>query len=131
MCQSFRVSLAAGLSLVDVFKQQAKKGPLVARPVISRIAARLDEGDSIEDILKVEGKHFPPLFVGMVAVGEQTGMLAEIFRELEILPQTTHLAAAVPGSIVWPVMQFVGAHRGHLLYAPDPGLDRAIRGDGI
>src|SRR5947208_7919001 len=83
LCQSFRVSLAAGLSLVDVFKQQGRKGPLVARPVISRMAARLDSGDSIDDVLKDEGKHFPALFVGMVAIGEHSGNLAEIFRELE------------------------------------------------
>src|SRR5207253_8992185 len=88
--------------------QQAKKGPLTARPVIGRMAASLDEGDSIEDVLKVEGKHFPPLFVGMVAVGEQTGMLAEIFRELEnYYREQLTLRRQFLAQIVWPVIQFV------------------------
>jgi type II secretory pathway component PulF len=110
LCQSFRVSLAAGLSLVDSFKQQAKKGPLVARPVIGRMAGRLEEGDSIEDVLKAEGKHFPPLFVGMVVVGEQTGNLAEIFRELEnYYREQLTLRRSFLAQIVWPVIQFVAA----------------------
>jgi type II secretory pathway component PulF len=110
LCQAFRVSLAAGLSLVDVFKQQAKKGPIVARPVIGRMAARLNEGDSIEDVLKDEGKHFPALFVGMVVVGEHSGMLAEVFRELEnYYREQLTLRRQFLSQIVWPLIQFVGA----------------------
>ena len=110
LCQAFRVSLAAGLSLVDVFRQQAKKGPLVARPVIGRISDRLNQGESIEDILKVEGKAFPPLLVGMVAVGETAGALPEVFRELEnYYREQLTLRRQFLTQIVWPVIQFVGA----------------------
>src|SRR5438105_5932620 len=83
LCQSFRVGLSAGLSLVDVFRQQARKGPFESRAVIERIAERLKDGESLEDILKDERKHFTPLFVGMASIAEQTGNLAEVFRVLE------------------------------------------------
>jgi type IV pilus assembly protein PilC len=110
LCQAFRVSLAAGLSLVDVFRQQTRKGPRVARPVIGRMAERLDRGESIDDILKDEGKHFPPLFVGMVSVGEHAGALPEIFRELaNYYREQLTLRRQFLTAIVWPVIQFVGA----------------------
>src|SRR5262249_34404169 len=83
LCQAFRMGLSAGLSLVDVFRQQERKGPLVARPVIGRMADELERGESLEDVLKIEGRHFPPMFVGMAVVGEQAGGLPEVFRELE------------------------------------------------
>ena len=110
LCQAFRVSLKAGLSLVDVCRQQARRGPLTARPVTDRIATRLATGESIEDILKDEGKHFPPLFVGMVGIGERTGALAEIFRELEnYYREQLTLRRQFLAQIVWPVIQLVGA----------------------
>src|SRR4051812_33719025 len=82
-CRLARHGLAAGLSLVDVFRQQALSGPIPMRATIGRIAARLAEGDSLEDALKVEGDRLPPLFKSLVAVGEQTGHLPEAFGELE------------------------------------------------
>jgi type II secretory pathway component PulF len=110
LCQAFRVSLAAGLSLVDVFRQQTRKGPLAARPVVGRIADRLDRGESIEDVLKDEGKHFPPLFVGMISVGERSGALPEVFRELEnYYREQLTLRRQFLSQIVWPVIQFLGA----------------------
>ncbi len=108
LCQSFRVGLSAGLSLVDVFRQQARKGPFESRPVIERIAERLKSGDSLEDALKDERRYFPPLFMGIVSVGEQTGNLAEIFRELgDYYREMLTLRRQFLTDISWPVIEFV------------------------
>lgn len=110
LCRTFRVSLSAGLALADVFRQQASKGPLESRAVIGRIADRLRSGDNLEDVLKEEKRYFPPLFVGMAAVGEQTGNLAEVFRELEEYYRTQlSLRRQFLSEITWPVIQFVMA----------------------
>jgi type IV pilus assembly protein PilC len=110
LCQSLRVGLSAGLPLVDVVKKQANKGPLAARPVLGRIAERLQEGESLEDVLKDEGRAFPPLFNGMVAVGEQTGNLPDVFRELEdYYRQMMTLKRQFWIAALWPIIQFVGA----------------------
>jgi type II secretory pathway component PulF len=110
LCQAFRMGLSAGLSLVDVFRQQERKGPLVARPIIGRMAGRMERGESLEDVLKDEGKHFPPMFVGMAIVGEQAGGLPEIFRELErYFREQLTLRRQFLAEITWPVIQLVGA----------------------
>src|SRR2546423_884731 len=82
-CRMLRHGLGAGLSLVDVFRQQARRGPPPLRPTVERIASRLDQGDSLEDALKAEGDRLPALFISMAVVGEQTGYLPEAFAELE------------------------------------------------
>lgn len=110
LCQAFRVGHGAGLSLVDVFKQQATRGPSDARPAITRISERLSQGDSLEDVLKTEGSAFPPLFNSMTAVGEQTGNLPEIFRELErYYREQLSLRRTFISMIIWPVFQLVAA----------------------
>ncbi|MFL5340040.1 MAG: type II secretion system F family protein [Gemmataceae bacterium] len=110
LCQSFRVGLSAGLSLVDVFRQQARKGPFESRAVIERIAQRLKEGDSLDDALKDERRHFTPLFVGMTIIAEQTGNLAEVFHELEeYYRNLLTLRRQFLTDIFWPVFQFVAA----------------------
>src|SRR5690349_12912756 len=83
LCRVLRHYLASGLSLRDVFLQQAQKGPGALRPIAGRIAQELERGTSLEDALKPEAAAFPPLFLALAGVGEQTGMLPEVFGELE------------------------------------------------
>jgi type IV pilus assembly protein PilC len=110
LCSALRVSHGAGLSLVQAFSQQAKKGPFAARPVCTRISDRLKSGDSLEEVLRDEGKAFPPLFVSMITVGEQSGNLPEIFRSLEdYYREQLTLRRDFIARSVWPVVQFVGA----------------------
>ena len=110
LCHAFRVGHGAGLTLVDVFKQQATRGPADARPVIARISERLNQGESLEDVLKTEGSAFPPLFTSMTAIGEQTGNLPEIFRELDrYYREQLSLRRTFISMIIWPVFQLIAA----------------------
>lgn len=83
LCRALRHQLASGLTLRDVFRQQARKGLLAVRPVAERISQKLDEGESLEAALQAEQKTFPPLFLALAGVGEHTGHLPEIFGTLE------------------------------------------------
>src|SRR5262249_25143841 len=83
LCHTLRHNLAAGLPLRDVFRQQAKRGPTLVRPIASRISEKLDKGDDLESALKNEAEHFPPLFLSMATIGEESGALPEVFHELE------------------------------------------------
>src|SRR5262245_16504142 len=110
LCQAFRVGHGAGLPLVDVFEQQGRKGPFAARPVVSKIAERLRAGDALEDVLRSYSGNFPPLFISMVTVGEQTGNLPEVFKELErYYRMQLTLRRQFLTQITWPVIQLVGS----------------------
>jgi type IV pilus assembly protein PilC len=107
LCRVLRHYLGAGLTLLDVFRNQAAKGRLRVRPPAGRLAAALGRGESLEDALQAETAVFPPLFLSLARVGEHTGMLPEIFTELEKYYARQHtLRKRFYAQITWPVIQF-------------------------
>ncbi len=110
LCRSMRHYLGAGLTLRDVFKQQASKGAAPVRPIAARISAGLEKGGALEDALQKEHGAFPPLFVSLATVGEQTGMLPEVCRELErYFGLQLQLRRQFISQIAWPAFQLVAA----------------------
>jgi type IV pilus assembly protein PilC len=110
LCHSLRHNLSAGLSLVRVFRQQADRGPAPVRPVAARMSAKLEKGDDLESALQAEEQFFPPLFVSMATVGEESGSLPEVFTELEkFYSLQQRLKRQFISQITWPVLQLVVA----------------------
>ena len=110
LCRALHHYLGAGLTLRNVFEQQAQRGRPAVRPVAARIESSLKEGDDLETALKREKEAFPPLFISLATVGEQTGMLPEVCRELEqyfLLQQS--LRRQFLGLIAWPAFQLAAA----------------------
>jgi type IV pilus assembly protein PilC len=107
LCRVLRHYLGAGLTLPDVFRQQAKRGPAPVRDMAARVADALEQGDALEDALKREAKMFPPLFLSLGSVGERTGMLPEVFADLEkYFLRQKQLRERFLAQIAWPAIQF-------------------------
>jgi type IV pilus assembly protein PilC len=83
LCRALRHSLGAGLTLVQVFRQQAERGGTGVRPMAQRVLKVLEGGHGLSEALDEEKKSLPPLFLSMTRLGEETGHLAEIYAELE------------------------------------------------
>ena len=83
ICRALRHGLGAGLTLVQVFRQQAERGPARVRPLARRVLTVLEQGHGLNDALEAEKGVLPPLFFALASVGEETGHLAEVFGELE------------------------------------------------
>lgn len=110
LCRVLRHNLAAGLTLRKVFEQQSERGPWAVRPVAQRIHAELAQGNNLETALARESRYFPPLFLSLAAVGEETGQLPEIFGELEkyyLLQQ--RLRRQFRSQSLLPILQLVAA----------------------
>jgi type II secretory pathway component PulF len=108
LCRVLRHYLGAGLALPDVFRQQEKRGPSAVRAAAGRIAGSLETGDALEQALKKEAKLFPPLFLSLASVGERTGMLPEVFSELEkYYLRQKKLRQTFIALSAWPIIQFV------------------------
>ncbi|VTR96674.1 type II secretion system F family protein [Tuwongella immobilis] len=109
-CRAFRHGLGAGVSLTRILSQQAEKGPAKLRPIAARLLPRIDAGESLTDALAPEKQAFPPMFLDLISIGEQTGHLPEIARELEEYFQLqVQLRRNFYQKITWPVFQFVAA----------------------
>jgi type II secretory pathway component PulF len=108
LCHRLRLSLSAGLTLRDVFRQLATRGSRSLRPVAKRIRDHLDQGDSFEAALEPEQGVFPPLFLAMAAVGEQVGRLPEVMEQLEKYFQLQQKSwRQVRSRSLLPAIQFV------------------------
>lgn len=83
LCRVLRHQLGAGLTLRDVFRKQAERGPRALRPVASNVCTALESGEGLRAALEKERSAFPPLFLSLAVVGEETGQLPEVFTELE------------------------------------------------
>jgi type IV pilus assembly protein PilC len=110
LCRALRHNLEAGLTLHQVFRQQAERGPASIRAIADRIAMELEQGESLETALKPERAAFPHMFVALVTVGEQTGSLPDVLGELEkyfLVQQRLRRQFLI--QIAWPMLQFFAA----------------------
>lgn len=109
-CRTLHHSLGAGLSPVRIFKQQAKSGPRVLRGIAADVAKKLEAGDSLEDAFEEHRNRFPPLFLELVAVGEQTGRLEDAFAELtDYYESNLSVQRNFRAQMMYPAVQFVAA----------------------
>jgi len=107
LCRILRHNLGAGLSVVEIFRQQSKRGRAEVKPIAGRVADRLQAGESLAEAFGKETGRFPPLFLSMVRVGEETGHLAEIFGELEkYYSLEQKLRRQFVSQSILPVLQF-------------------------
>jgi type II secretory pathway component PulF len=110
LCRAMRHYLGAGLMLRDAFREQAIRGAAGVRPVAARIAIELDQGHNLQHALERESRSFPPMLVALAGVGEETGMLPEVFGELErYFVRQQALRRQFIASVTWPLIQFVMA----------------------
>lgn len=109
-CRVLNHSIGAGLDPIKIFRQQGKSGPRALRGLAKEIAARLEAGDSLEDALEPHRNRFPPMFVELVAVGEQSGNLEDTFRELADYYETTlTVQRDFRSQMAYPAIQFIAA----------------------
>ncbi len=111
LCHRLAVSLESGIELRRTFARESngRSSPKVRNrlEIISQGVAR---GESLHDAIAETGTFFPPFFRDMVAVGEQTGHSAEIFRHLsEHYDRQLKLRRMFLQSITMPMVQLSAA----------------------
>jgi type IV pilus assembly protein PilC len=107
LCRSLRHYVSAGLTVAQVFRQQAGKGSPRMRQTANGIATALEHGDSLEDALEREADLFPPLFLPLLRVAERSGMVSEVAAELEkYFTRQQKLFRRFVQQITWPAIQF-------------------------
>lgn len=110
LCRSLRYSLSGGMTLRDAMELLATKGIRPLRPVAAKIAVDLKAGWSLTDALQKQEAMFPPLFLALAAVGEESGNLPEVMGELEsYYTLQRKLQRDFLSDISWPIAQLAGA----------------------
>lgn len=110
LCRSMRYSLSSGLTLRDVMDLLTTNGPPRLRPVAAQISKELKAGWSLQDSIAKQASVFPPIFLALVTVGEESGNLPEVLTELEKYYKVQQkLRREFIDQITWPLVQLVMA----------------------
>lgn len=111
LCRRLATGLEAGIDVRRVWARETS-GPLPSglRRNLEDVSAAVNRGQTLTDALAETGSFFPGLFLELVAVGEQTGKLAEVLKRLaEHYEHQLKLRRAFLAAIAWPMLQLGAA----------------------
>ncbi|MDO7713537.1 MAG: type II secretion system F family protein, partial [Pirellulales bacterium] len=101
------ITLRAGIDLRKAWESEVKRMPARWQSHLSHGTRSIDNGEMLSDALAHTGL-FPPLVVGMVAVGDQTGKDVETLKELSrVINHRVETLSRLRSSLILPVVQFV------------------------
>lgn len=111
LCRRLGTSLEAGVDLQRVLKRETQRAFSPALDAqLREIAQRVARGDTISEALGDSERFFPEQFRDLVAVGEETGHLPEIFLHLaDHYEHLSQLRRNFLAAITWPAIQLGAA----------------------
>jgi type IV pilus assembly protein PilC len=104
------VETEAGIDVRRTWQREAESARGAAHAPFAQIRDAVAGGESVSLALASTGELFPPLFLEMVHVGEQTGTLGRVFHRLaEHYRHQQRRRRAFLGAIAWPMLQLAAA----------------------
>src|SRR3954454_4023317 len=110
MCHRLAIETDSGIDIRRTWQRETDITHGRVKPYIASIRDAVARGDTLSEALQSTGSVFPPLFLEMARVGEQTGTLSKVFSRLE-----THYRRQVRaeriflGAIAWPMFELAFA----------------------
>lgn len=111
VCRSLATTLNSGVSVERAFELAAgKTRDRRCRDVMQDVKDRVRRGDDIATAMRARPNALPGLMIDLVEVGEKTGALPEILRNVaEHFENNLRLRRSFYQSIAWPVFQLIAA----------------------
>ena len=107
LCRRLAMALLAGVDARTILAREAQQARgFATRQHLAALSLAANRGESLADSLTAAGDFFPALLCEMVAVGEQSGHLGEIFAQLaDHYEHQVQLRRNFMGAIAWPMFQ--------------------------
>jgi type II secretory pathway component PulF len=101
------MSLESGIDIRRALASELNRSPPSMRPEMESIEADVAAGKSLTQAFNHCGEFFPPLVRELAEVGEQTGHLPEVLKQLTgHYENRTAMWKQFVSSITWPMLQF-------------------------
>ena len=102
--------LTAGVDIRRMWEREASGATGNARRPYEEISRAVNQGVSVTDAVNATESYFPKLFRELVRVGEQSGKLPEVLRQLaESYDEQLKLRRMFMSAILWPAFQLLVA----------------------
>jgi type II secretory pathway component PulF len=110
LCHRVGTAVRSGIDARRVWEMEERHASGSLKAALGLIRSRVGEGGQIAEAMHAQNGYFPPMFVQMVAVGEQTGKLDEVLLRLaEHYEHLTSMKRTFWFSIAWPLFELVFA----------------------
>lgn len=104
--RQLHVLVSSGTPIVDSLRaveRQSRAGPW--RDVIADLRTRVEEGASLSDAMEAHGECFDQIYRSLIAAGESSGHLMEMFDRLAVLKQRQlRVRSSIMGALIYPCM---------------------------
>lgn len=110
LCHRVSVAVRSGIDARRVWEMEERhaSGPL--RAALGTIRQQVAAGGTIAEAMHASNGYFPPMFVQLVAVGEQTGKLDEVLARLaEHYENLARMRRAFWMGVAWPLFELAFA----------------------
>jgi type IV pilus assembly protein PilC len=106
LCRRMAMSLGAGVDVRNVFLREANGARGIGRGRFRAIRDDVATGSTISDALATTGNYFPQFFREVVQVGEESGNLPEVLRDLaDHYDHQLKLRRNFLIAITWPLIE--------------------------
>lgn len=108
LCSEIRLIVKSGIPLEEAFSIMAEeKSDRETSQILSEIAKRIGEGDSLQDVFAESGK-FPAHMIDMIEMGYSTGYLEEVFAQLaKYYDREARLRDSIRNAVMYPAVLLV------------------------
>ncbi len=108
LCRRMATSLGAGVDVRGVLLREANAARGLARSRFDVLSEQVAAGTPVADALKETGNYFPEFFREVVRVGEQSGHLPEVLRQLaDHYDHQVKLRRIFLAAISWPLLELI------------------------
>jgi type IV pilus assembly protein PilC len=109
-CHRLAVETEAGIDIRRSWQREAESARGRMQPAVADVRDAVAKGETLSAALARTGKSFPPLFLEMVEVGEESGTLGQVFHRLAAhYRRQTKMERVFLAGIAWPMLQLVAA----------------------
>ena len=110
LCHRVGTSVRSGVDARKVWELEERHATGALKSALENVRRHVAAGSTVAEGMRASNGYFPPMFVQMVAVGEQTGKLDEVLQRLG--QHYEHLASMHKMfwfGIAWPMIELTGA----------------------
>ncbi|RIK84010.1 MAG: hypothetical protein DCC68_02330 [Planctomycetota bacterium] len=103
------IGSAAGIDVRTLWRRESERGPAALRREAGRVFEAVSAGEAVGDAIAPRA-YFPKLFRQLVAVGDETGNLAEVYKRLaDHYDDRVKLRRSFLAGLTWPAIQLAMA----------------------
>jgi type IV pilus assembly protein PilC len=110
LCQRLSIAIDAGIEVRKIWANEANRAHGFSKRHFQTISEAVSNGHTMAQAMNATGDYFPVLMRELTAVGEETGKLDAVYKQLaDHFERRLQMRRTFLGAIAWPMFQLAAA----------------------